>query len=70
MKKLRIYLDTSVINFLFADDAPEKRDLTAEFFKRVVRHADNVFVSKLVVDEVGRTRNEVRRAALRAVLLE
>jgi len=22
MKKLRIYLDTSVINFLFADDAP------------------------------------------------
>jgi len=36
MKKLRIYLDTSVINFLFADDAPEKRDLTAEFFKRVV----------------------------------
>jgi predicted nucleic acid-binding protein len=70
MKKLRIYLDTSVINFLFADDAPEKRDLTAEFFKRVVRHADNVFVSQLVVDEVGRTRNAVRRAALRAVLLE
>ncbi len=29
MKKLRIYLDTSVINFLFADDAPEKRDATA-----------------------------------------
>ena len=33
MKKLRIYLDTSVINFLFADDAPEKRDATVEFFK-------------------------------------
>ena len=28
MKKLRIYLDTSVISFLFADDAPEKRDIT------------------------------------------
>jgi hypothetical protein len=25
MKRLRIYLDTSVINFLYADDAPEKR---------------------------------------------
>jgi len=23
MKKLKIYLDTSVINFIFADDAPE-----------------------------------------------
>ena len=37
MKKLRIYLDTSVISFMFADDAPEKRDVTREFFERVVR---------------------------------
>ncbi|MCX7002688.1 MAG: hypothetical protein NTV22_05365 [bacterium] len=43
MKKLRIYLDTSVINFLFADDAPEKRDITREFFaERLVRHMANV----------------------------
>jgi hypothetical protein len=28
MRKLRIYLDTSVISFLFADDAPEKMKLT------------------------------------------
>ena len=68
MKKLRIYLDTSVINFLFADDAPEKRDLTVEFFERVVRHADTVFVSQLVVDEVGRTRDAARRASLRGAL--
>jgi len=27
MKKLKIYLDTSVINFLFADDSPEKKKL-------------------------------------------
>ena len=25
MKSEKIYLDTSVINFLFADDAPEKK---------------------------------------------
>ena len=30
MKKLVVYLDTSVLNFLFADDAPEKRDITLE----------------------------------------
>ena len=37
MKKLKIYLDTSVINFLFADDAPEKRDITIEFFEHYVK---------------------------------
>ncbi|MBT3294674.1 MAG: hypothetical protein HN919_18310 [Verrucomicrobia bacterium] len=34
MKKLRIYLDTSVINFLFADDAPDFKRVTVEFFDR------------------------------------
>ncbi len=32
MKKLRVYLDTSVISFLFADDAPEKKAITVAFF--------------------------------------
>jgi predicted nucleic acid-binding protein len=68
VKKLRIYLDTSVINFLFADDAPEKRDATTEFFERVVRHSDAVFVSPLVVVEIERTRDANRRSQLRGVL--
>ena len=29
---ISIYLDTSVINFLFADDAPEKKEVTVDFF--------------------------------------
>ena len=33
MKKLKIYLDTSVINFLFADDVPEFRKITEDFFE-------------------------------------
>ena len=32
-KKLKVYLDTSVINFLFADDAPEKKEVTIDFFE-------------------------------------
>ena len=32
-KKLKIYLDTSIINFLFADDAPEKKEVTIDFFE-------------------------------------
>jgi len=34
MKKLRIYLDTSVISFLDADDAPDFRRVTEEFFAK------------------------------------
>ena len=30
MRKLKLYLETSLWNFYFADDAPEKRDVTIE----------------------------------------
>ncbi len=63
MKKLRIYLDTSVINFLFADDAPEKRDITREFFARHLRNFDAV-ISEIVLFELRKTRDSGKRAAL------
>jgi predicted nucleic acid-binding protein len=68
MKKLRLYLDTSVINFLFADDAPEKRDATLEFFEQVVRHSETVFISSRVVAEIERTRDDKRRMTLQEAL--
>jgi len=30
---MRLYIETTVPNFLFADDAPEKKAATEEFFK-------------------------------------
>lgn len=33
MKKLKVYLDTSIINFLFADDAPELKAATIDFLR-------------------------------------
>jgi predicted nucleic acid-binding protein len=69
MKKLRIYLDTSVINFLFADDATEKRDITRRFFNECVQFkVYEVFISSLVVDEINRTRDEERRGRLLAAI--
>lgn len=63
MKKLRIYLDTSVINFLFADDAPEKRDITRRFFWGPIAGYE-VLVSAVVLDEINRTRNHRHREKL------
>ncbi len=65
MRKLTIYLDTSVLNFLFADDAPEKKCLTVDFFEHyVVPNIYDVFVSVVVIDEISRTRDDHKRQIL------
>lgn len=54
MRKLRLYLETSVWNFYFADDAPEKRDITKEFFESVKQGRYDIFISQAVLDEIDR----------------
>ena len=60
MKKLRIYLDTSVINFLFAEDAPDFRRVTVEFFDRYAKCYD-LFGSDVLVRELGADPDVQRR---------
>jgi hypothetical protein len=62
-KKLKIYLDTSVINFLFADDAPEFKKVTEVFFNNYLDNYD-VFISEIVFDEINKTKNEIKRDKL------
>ncbi len=45
MKKTRLYLDTSVPSFLFADDAPEKKMVTIKFWKLLSEGAFDAAVS-------------------------
>jgi len=65
MKKLKMYLDTSIISFMYADDAPEKQSLTNEFFKKYLSVYE-VYVSSLVLTEIENTQD----AALRRKLLD
>jgi len=65
MKKIHICLDTSVIRFLFADDAPEKWDGTIQLLDNYAKTGVYaVFVSTVVLDEIARTENkrELRKA--------
>jgi len=64
MRKLRICLDTSVINFLFADDAPEKRDATRAFITRARQEGVALYISQVVIDEILRTPDARKRQAL------
>jgi len=47
---MKIYLETSVINFLFAEDAPEKMKITREFFNVIQQY--EVFISDIVLLEI------------------
>jgi predicted nucleic acid-binding protein len=67
MKKLAIYLDTSVLNFLFADDAPEKRDITREFFEQLKEKKHDAYVSDVVVDEISKADPDKRDALLKII---
>ncbi|MBI4654875.1 MAG: PIN domain-containing protein [Nitrospirae bacterium] len=54
MKKLQLYLETSVWNYYFADDAPEKREITLRFFDKIREGEYEIFISDIVVEEIGR----------------
>ena len=60
MKKLRIYLDTSVISYLLADDAPEKMDYTQELWKVLQQGEYEIIISELTFDELKKCENEKR----------
>ncbi|MBF0387864.1 MAG: PIN domain nuclease [Candidatus Omnitrophica bacterium] len=52
MHKLKLYLDTTVLNFAFADDAPKEMEDTLKFFKQIDRF--EVSISDIVLDEIER----------------
>ncbi|MBI4691294.1 MAG: type II toxin-antitoxin system VapC family toxin [Nitrospirae bacterium] len=63
MRKLKIYLDTSIINFLFAKDAPEYMDITKNFFDNYL-HDYHVYISEIVHVEIKRTKDRERKSLL------
>lgn len=67
MKKLKIYLDTSVINFFFADDAPDYQSVTKTFFNECLDEYE-VFISKIVLAEISATPQPARRKLLRSAI--
>ena len=52
MRIPKIYLETSVFNFVFADDAPDKRDDTLRLFEDIKAGKFEPFTSRYVTDEL------------------
>jgi predicted nucleic acid-binding protein len=57
MRKNKIYLDTSIISFIFADDSPEFREFTIDFFEDYSRDFD-LYISEIVLLEINNNSNE------------
>jgi predicted nucleic acid-binding protein len=61
MTKPRLYLETSVWNFIFADDAPEKKQITLAFFDKVKEGEYEIFISDTVIQEIERADEDKKR---------
>jgi len=65
LKKLKVYLDTSTINFLYIDDCLEYRKATEVFFENIVsKNKVETYISNVVIDEINKTDNKNQRDKL------
>jgi predicted nucleic acid-binding protein len=64
-RKMRIYLDTSVISALFDERNPERKSLTKAFFKEIGNF--ETFISEITVVEIERTLDMQLRSKMKEV---
>ncbi len=58
MKRLKVYLDTSVVSYLYQDDAPEKMQDTLSVWELFRQGVYEVYVSDIVFREIDRCSEE------------
>ena len=51
-KRLKLYFDTSIFNFAFADDAPDKKVITLKLIEEVKTGKYEVYISTVVLREI------------------
>ncbi|MBP5450001.1 MAG: hypothetical protein J6Y01_07795, partial [Spirochaetales bacterium] len=53
IRKLRIYLDTSILSYLKQDDSPERTSLTLKFWEELKNRDDvELYISDITLTEV------------------
>ncbi|MEW5946798.1 MAG: hypothetical protein AB1742_11425 [bacterium] len=67
MKKLSLYIETSVWNFMFADHVPDKRESTRKFFNEVESGKYELYVSETVIMEIMDAPPEIGKKLLESI---
>ena len=65
-RKLKVYLDTSVISALFDEKNPERKSLTEAFFKEI--GGFDSFISEITIAEIDRTPDNELKNKMREVI--
>jgi len=56
---MKLYIESSVVNFVYADDAPDKTETTKNFFEPS-NGKHELFISELVLEEIEKTQSPKR----------
>lgn len=66
-RPLKLYLDTSIPNFLFVEDADDKRKITEMLFRPEIRSQYEFYISAVVTGEIMRASFEKQQRILGAI---
>jgi predicted nucleic acid-binding protein len=70
MEKPKIYLETTMFNFLFADDSPQYTADTRQLFDEIHAGKFMPYTSAYVIEELDGTENQKRREEMKALIDE
>src|SRR3989344_9123177 len=66
MINMKLYVETSVLNFLFHKDSPEKKKITNIFFKEKLT-GHEIYISDMVLEEIEKSP-EPRKSELKSII--
>lgn len=64
MRKLKVYLDTSVVSYLYQVDAPEKMQNTLDLWELFKNKVYEVYISDIVIREISGCNEEKLKVLL------
>lgn len=67
MRKLKIYLETTILNFYYADDAQEKMEDTRILFNEIKQGRYIAYTSMSVIREISKAQEEKRKKLLNLI---
>ena len=67
MKKLKIYLDTTIINFAIYDKDPEKKRITQLLIAEIKQGKYEAFISRIALFEIEEAQEEKRKELVEVV---
>jgi len=70
MRVPRVYLETTIFNFIFADDAPDKKADTLKLFEEIKEGRYEPHTSFVVIDEINKTANTQKRESMLSLINE